>query len=40
MSHAYWVIGGALGVVAAVGFGAIVRRRHGAQRTTVKLDAA
>jgi len=40
MSHAYWVIGGALGVVAAVGSGAIVRRRHGAQRTTVKLDAA
>ena len=40
MSHAYWAIGGAIGVVAAVGSGAIVRRRHVAQRTTVKLDAA
>jgi type III secretion protein J len=36
---AYWAIG-ALGVLAVVGSGAVVRRRYTAQRTTVKLDAA
>ncbi len=39
-SGAYWAVGGALGVLAVVGSGAIVRRRHMSQRTTVKLDAA
>ena len=36
---AYWAIG-ALGVLAVVGSGAVVRRRYTAQRSTVKLDAA
>jgi type III secretion protein J len=39
MPDAYWAIG-ALGVLAVVGSGAVVRRRYTAQRTTVKLDAA
>lgn len=36
---AYWAVG-ALGVLAVVGSGAVVRRRYTAKRTVVKLDAA